>query len=138
MSQKTTLEAARQTKRWWGVYYHLLLALHFFLGVSGVLVGALIAADFQSGMFAIESKVLGIISTIIVGIVFFIQPGRMASVFYDAYWRLHIEILKASEKQQESQSLLEGMANGYGAVAAIQPEAINRGAMQNETEKAAD
>jgi len=126
LTHETTIDAARYLMKWWNRYYHILLTIHFALGILGVLLGALIAADFQNEMFVLSPKFLGILSTVIVGIVAFVQPGRMASVFYDAYWRVRVELLRHSNKDQSSEILLQALANGFINVATIQPEALKK------------
>ena len=124
MGDETALEAARDSMKWWNRYYHLLLYVHFFLGISGIVIGSLIAADFNSQRAVLQPQFLGIMSTVIVGIVSFVQPGRMASVFYDAYWRMRVAILRHKEGQIDAPTLVDAIANGFTAVAEIQPEAL--------------
>ncbi|WP_298838150.1 hypothetical protein [uncultured Roseobacter sp.] len=124
MADETALAAARDSMKWWNRYYHMLLYLHFFLGISGIVIGSLIAADFQTNWKFLEPQFLGILSTVIVGVVSFVQPGRMASVFYDAYWRMRVAILRHKEGQLDPAGLVDAIANGFTAVAEIQPEAL--------------
>ncbi len=111
---------------YWKLYYHLLLYLHIILGVAGVVIGAMIAADVTVGFFNIGSQGLGVISTVIVGIVSFVQPGRMASVFFDAYWRLRIAVLRSEDSPTANEDLIAALSNGYTSVATIQPEALQK------------
>ncbi|MFD1158780.1 hypothetical protein [Roseovarius aestuarii] len=126
MAHETTLQAARDSMKWWNIYYHTLLSIHFFLGISGVVIGALIAANFDTELFILSPQFLGILSTVIVGVVSFVQPGRMASVFFDAYWRMRVEILRYSNKEEGSEDLLEAIESGFLTVATIQPEALKK------------
>lgn len=126
MLQESTLQAARDTMKWWNRYYHFLLTIHFTLGILGVVIGALIAANFESNLFILSPEFLGILSTVIVGIVSFVQPGRMASVFFDAYWRMRVEILRYSDKETGSGELLDAIESGFLTVATIQPEALKK------------
>ncbi|WP_298918962.1 hypothetical protein [uncultured Roseobacter sp.] len=124
MEDESALDAAKHSMRWWNRYYHFLLYVHFSLGIMGILVGALIAADFESDMLVLNPQFLGVLSTLIVGVVSFVQPGRMASVFYDAYWRMRVAILRHSEGQSDAAALVDAIANGFTAVAEIQPESL--------------
>ncbi|MEM7544722.1 MAG: hypothetical protein AAF367_04230 [Pseudomonadota bacterium] len=125
-TDEPAFEAAQESLKWWNSYYHFLLASHFILGLTGVIVGALIAADFDSYWFGLTTSTLGVISTVVVGIVSFVQPGRMASVFYDAYWRLRIGVLRYKDKSDGADHLLSELSNGYTTVATIQPEALKK------------
>ena len=126
MSETVALPETKSSLWYWKIYYHLLFYLHFILGILGVVIGALIAADFGTDVLPIGQKGLGVISAVIVGIVSFLQPGRMASVFYDAYWRLRIAVLRSHSSSEESDELIDALANGYSTVATIQPEAIRK------------
>ena len=122
MNNNSALDAAKDSMKWWNRYYHGLLFIHFSLGVLGVLVGALIAADFDTNWAILNTQFLGVVSTIIVGIVSFVQPGRMATVFYDAYWRMRVAILRHVEGHTDSATLVDAIAVGFTSVAEIQPE----------------
>ncbi|WP_187430927.1 hypothetical protein ROLI_033120 [Roseobacter fucihabitans] len=122
MKTASALESARDSMKWWNRYYHSLLYLHYFLGILGILIGALIAADFSSSVSFLDNQVLGVVSTIIVGVVSFVQPGRMASAFYDAYWRMRVAILRHVEGQADVGKLVDAIENGFTAVGEIQPE----------------
>ena len=125
MNSKTVYEESKNVLGWWGYYYHILLIIHYILGVLGVLFGALIAAGFTgNGTIVPDTKTLGVLSAVTVGIVSFVQPGRMASVFYDAFWRLKVARLKYGESNPEK--LLETLSDGYARVATIQPEALRK------------
>lgn len=117
---------ANQSLWYWKLYYHLLLYLHFALGIAGVVIGALIAANVQITPLGIGSQGLDVISTVIVGIVSFIQPGRMASVFFDAYWRLRIAVLRSGGSPTADEDLINALSNGYSAVAYVQPEVLRK------------
>ena len=120
------LAHAQDCTKWWARYYHLLLALHMTLGVVGVVVGALIAAGSALGLTAVMTSWLGVISSVIVGLVSFAQPGRLATVFYDAYWHLKLVVLKNSGNEVDHDALIEAMSDGYTRIATIQPEALRK------------
>lgn len=123
-----TIKTAQSCRRWWWFYYHLLVYLHIALGVSGVVLGAVIAAGAGLKLSEETMSMLGVISAVIVGIVSFLQPGRMASVFYDAYWRMRMAILSAQGSPTAKEDLIAVMTDGYTRLAAIQPEALRKAA----------
>ncbi|WP_305988085.1 hypothetical protein [Roseibium sp. MMSF_3544] len=113
-----------EVSKWWRIYYHLLISTHIVLGVVGVAIGAVIAADIS--VFSLETKYLGVVSSVIVGIVSFVQPGRMASVFYSAFWRLKVAILQSKLSNDNAELLLIALSEGYERISAVQPEELRK------------
>ena len=122
----TIKREARYSLRWWKIYYHTLLYSHYILGILGVVIGALIAAGTTISFLGMETKHLGVLSTVIVGIVSFMQPGRMASFFFEAYTRLRIAVLRSESSPTADEDLITALEEGYKIVSAVQPEALRR------------
>ncbi len=125
MSELVQKHASKRAT-WWFFYYHFLLYLHFILGIAGVIVGALVAAGGALGLSATNISILGVVSTVIVGLVSFVQPGRMATVFYDAYWRMRMAVLRSDGSPTAKEDLIEAMTEGYTRIATVQPEALRK------------
>lgn len=125
MSDLVTKHASKRAS-WWFFYYHFLLYLHFILGIAGVIVGALVAAGSALNINPTNISLLGVASTVIVGLVSFVQPGRLASVFYDAYWRMRMAVLRSEGSPTAKEDLIEAMTEGYTRIATVQPEALRK------------
>lgn len=50
----------------------------------------------------------------------------MASVFFDAYWRLRIAVLRSDGSPTADEDLINALSNGYEALASVQPEVLRK------------